>query len=137
MASKITKPDAALLSQSLDEAATLIGQYLAKNFNDLSTAQRKKVRDLRWTLFDLAEEAEQRAIGTKLDEIDEGMDAITASINKAKKTLKVIQNVGNTVALISSLIDLALAINSASPSSIVKGIQGIAEAIEAFEEDDQ
>lgn len=128
----INKAGAQELGVSLHDAANLVGGYLVANFNVLTSAQRAKVRDSQWTLFDLAEEAEQRAIGTRLTIIEGGLETIKEGIDRAKEALKTIRNVGNTVVLVSSIIDLALALNSASPQGILKGLQGISEAIDSF-----
>src|SRR6218665_82086 len=124
--SKITKQSAKELSRDFDAAATAVSNFLVENYGTLSAKEIETIRSLRWTLFDLAEEITQRSIGVILNDIQADLSVIKDATVRAKKAVKALNNVGRTIAIASSLIDLAMAVSTGNVSAIAKSIADLA-----------
>ncbi len=131
--STIKKQDAKVLSGNFDAAATAVSNYLIANYADLSAKEIERIRSLRWTLFDLAEEMTQRAIGVVLDGLEGDLKAITSATEKATAAVKKLKDVGKVVAITSTLIDLAMSVTSGNIGGIADAIGKLADLVKKEE----
>lgn len=128
--SKISPKDATDLSLDFDMAATSVGQYLAKNYGKLQPAEIESLRSLRWTLFDLAEELTQRAIGVNLTKLEGGLPVIREAAATATKAVKKLKAVGTVISIVSVLIDLVMSVSTGNAGGIAKNVGSLAKLVD-------
>lgn len=125
--STIRKQEAKALSHDFDTAATAVSKFLIDHYGDLTAKEIEKIRSLRWTLFDLAEEVTQRAIGVVLDGLTGDLKTIQDATAKATGAVKRLKDVGKVIAIASTLIDLAIAVSSQNIDGIVEAVGDLAD----------
>ena len=128
--SKINSNEAKDLSLDFDQAATAVGHYLAKNYGKLKPEEIDEIRSLRWTLFDLAEELTQRAIGVNLAKLEGGLPVIRDATASAAKAVAKLKAVGTVVSIVSGLIDLAMAVSTGNVGGIAKSVGSLAKLVD-------
>lgn len=127
----LTSAEASALSQWFRDLSIELGNYRAKEWNNLSDNQRQSFEEAEWRLLNAANELTTAAVGLALDESEASFAKLRESTDQAKTAIKTLQTVGKVINVAAAAVSLAAAIASKNVGAIGKNTKSLYEAATA------
>lgn len=122
---ELTQAQAQQLADEYLELAKAIRKYRDENFNTLSEEERKRLRNFINQMLNEATDFTQRSIVLLLSsaETKEAVGNIVKTTKNLKAAIKTLEGINKILKVAAAAIDLAIAVASGNPVSIVKAIE--------------
>lgn len=119
------------LSRWFHDLSVELGNYRFDHWNDLSPTRRKALEDAQWSLLSSSSDMTTLAVNITLDDSEKEFKDLQQATDKAKNTVKTLDNIRTVLQVATALVTLAAAIVSENPSAIIGALQGVIKAIPA------
>ena len=127
---KLTSKQVNELANNFLALAQSIGDYRYKNYDSLTHAQNKAIRELHRRILDYSDDLYTISASLVMDDIDSSLiilDSITKKIMKSYKSLKDVQKAIN---IATNVVTLGASIFSLNPQAIVDSMGNLKNSIE-------
>ncbi|MDF1800706.1 MAG: hypothetical protein P1V81_16140 [Planctomycetota bacterium] len=128
---KLNATQARELAETFRKLAIQTSEYRAANWAKLKPSQRQDLADAFWSLLNASTDMETRAVGLVIEGSEAALKQLTKATNKARTTVKRIDNAQKAIAIVDKAIGLAGAIALGDASAIAKSAKGLYETATA------
>ena len=97
----------------------MVGDYRFEYWDDLSSAKRRRLEDLQWTLMNYSSDFTAHAISLTPSDLNGALARIAQTTKKAKRTIQTIKIVDKVIRIAAAATVLAAAIMSGNPEAAV------------------
>jgi len=125
----ITRDQARDLAKQFRNLSVQLGDYRFDNWGDLSSARRRDIESIEWTLLNYSSDFLNTAVGLALDDTERDFAAIVRATKRARRAIRQIDRVRDVLKIASALVVLGGAIASQNPSAIVSSAGGLLDTV--------
>jgi len=126
---QLTSDQAFALAQQFHDLAVAIGNFRFANFDDLSSAQRKRLEDLQFDVLNDSTKFNAISIDLSLNELQSTLADINASTDRMKDAITNLKNIGKVINIATAAVTLGAAIVSMNPGAIASAVSGTVKAL--------
>lgn len=131
MSDPFTADQALEMARAFKKSALAIGRFTIARWQELSPAERKELNHNEWKLFHASEDLINRASKLELDDLEKSLKSIVSATEKANRAVKNVTSVKKAVSIAASLVALADAVMSKSPSATARGLRRVYDELKA------
>jgi hypothetical protein len=116
---KLTADQARDLANQYHDLSVVVGDYRFDHWDDLSSAKRRRLEDLQWTLMNYSSDFTAQAISLTLSDLNGALARIAETTKKAKRTIQTIKIVDKVIRIAAAATVLAASIMSGNPEAAI------------------
>ena len=128
---KLTSKQVNELANNFLALAQSIGDYRYKNYDSLTEAQNKDLRELHRRILDYSDDLYTISASLVMDDIDNSLTVLDSITKKIRKSYKSLENVQKAINIASNVVTLGASIFSLNPQAIVDSMGNLKKSIEA------
>jgi len=129
MQMKLTADDAKELARWFRELSVTLGNYRFSNWSKLSEEERAVIESKEWTLLNYSSDFITQAVWIILDDAQGSFEKLRQATAEAKKAISNIQTIKQVISIATSVIELAAAVMTKNPATIVTAIEHVINAV--------
>jgi len=126
---KLTADDAKELARWFRELSVTLGNYRFNNWSKLSEKERSAIESMEWTLLNYSSDFITQAVWIILDDAQGSFEKLRQATAEAKKAISNIQTIKQVISIATSVIELAAAVMTKNPATIVTAIEHVINAV--------
>lgn len=125
MSTRLSANQALEMARAFKMSALAVGQYTIVHWNRLSKAERDELNSREWSLFNASEDFINLATELELKGLERTLPGVVAATEEANRALEKVGSARKAIAVAASLVTLAGAITSRSPSAVAGGLKRV------------
>lgn len=126
---KLTSQEARELANNFLSIAQSVGDFRYKNYDNLSSAQNKKMTDLHWSILNYADDLYTLSAVIIMDDVKNSLKAVETVTKKMQATYKKLEDIQKAIDIAAKVVVLGASILSENPAAIASSIQALVTTI--------